>query len=82
MVWPKKEIEADKKVECCKAEAGHGISKWRPDHKEPCSFAFLTRVSSLRVQQGVCVCVCVCVRARAHANTGVGFAISSSRGSS
>ena len=60
MVWPKKEIEADKKVECCKAEAGHGISKWRPDHKEPCSFAFLTRVSSLRVQQGVCVCVCVC----------------------
>ena len=59
MVWPKKEIEADKKVECCKAEAGHGISKWRPDHKEPCSFAFLTRVSSLRVQQGVCVCVCV-----------------------
>ena len=69
MVWPKKEIEADKKVECCKAEAGHGISKWRPDHKEPCSFAFLTRVSSLRVQQGyacVCVCVCACACARAQ----------------
>ena len=65
MVWPKKEIEADKKVECCKAEAGHGISKWRPDHKEPCSFAFLTRVSSLRVQQvGVCVCACAHVRTR------------------
>ena len=64
MVWPKKEIEADKKVECCKAEAGHRISKWRPDHKEPCSFAFLTRVSSLRVQQG-----CVCVHTRVHAQS-------------
>lgn len=64
MVWPKKEIEADKKVECCKAEAGHGKSKWRPDHKEPCSFCLLDRVSSLKFNRGMRerVCACVCTR--------------------
>ena len=42
----------DKKVECCKGEAGNGISKWSPDHKEPCIFAFLTGACGLRAQHG------------------------------